>query len=284
MSTSIAEVGAGVISERNELHGTGWRDCTYAAFMRMCADAGVIFPLADDLDREREALERSDTWPDEQGAPLSAGVEAAMHRYGFAGHEVTALRSALLNVGQTLVVQGTNSRLPAHLRRWDPAFTDGHAVAVRVEPAGCRWLDPEAPMGYAGEIVALDTILHWAWGAQYARQARAGEVSTGDPMISVPADVTINSSHFLVLLAGTVIYQTPNGIIVKTISESHEADYIGDAGKGWSAIEIKVPPSIAYVKLSAPPVLKPPIPKKKIAVTLTLDGKAVVGSPITLEI
>ena len=43
--TDLATVGSGVISERRELYGTAWRDCTYAAGMMCCRDAGVQFPL-----------------------------------------------------------------------------------------------------------------------------------------------------------------------------------------------------------------------------------------------
>lgn len=168
--TSLATVGKGVISERRELYAAGWKDCTQAAAMRCCADAGVVFPLAADLDAEREALERSDAWPDEAGAPMWAIVQAMQRRYGYSGAPVTSLASALRTPGFTLLVQGKYSDFPTAQRRWSPAGTFGHAVAYRVlSEVGGTLLDPQAPMGFAGDTVTPAVMEAFAWGASTTR-------------------------------------------------------------------------------------------------------------------
>jgi hypothetical protein len=170
--TTLADVGRGVISERRELHGSSWVDCTQAAAMRACADAGVVFPLAD-LDQEREALERADDYPDEAGATMAAIVTAMQRRYGYSGTAVTDLHVALRMPGYTLLVQGTYPQFPSAQRRWSPLFRGGHAVAYRVlSEFGGTLLDPLAPMGFAGDTVTPAVMDAFAWGAATTRAMR----------------------------------------------------------------------------------------------------------------
>ena len=175
--TSLADVGTGVISERRELHASGWKDCAYASAMRACADAGVTFPLADDLDAEREALERSDTMPDEQGATMAQLVLAMDTRYGYSGSAVSSMASAVRVPGRTLVAMGPFSRLPPIQRRWS-SRSFGHAISYRVDTATAgTLLDPLAPMGFPGDVVPPDVIEHFCWGAASMRSMEWASMS-----------------------------------------------------------------------------------------------------------
>jgi hypothetical protein len=187
----------GVISERRELHGQGWKDCAYASGMMLARDAGVRFPLAD-LDREREALERSDHRRDETGAMLTDLVEAMTTRYHWAGHAVADLDQALLVPGRTLVVNGTYGHFPARLRRWDD-FLAGHSIAVRVTASGLVVMDPMAPMGYPGDHATVSEVMRFAWGPAQSRIGAWGEakpkavpiyhiVVSGDTLIGIAAE------------------------------------------------------------------------------------------------
>lgn len=174
--TTQAQVGKGVVSERRELFSPTQNDCTDAGIIRMVMDAGIVLPLFYDLDREREALERSNSRPDETGETIGSIVEAATNRYHFAGHSVTDLRASLTTPGTIVLVQGWNYRLPKRLRAY-PNFGGGHAGDVRVNrDASLTWLDPGRPHGYRGDPITLAEALHFAWGARYARQATWGEV------------------------------------------------------------------------------------------------------------
>jgi hypothetical protein len=171
----------GVISERNELHGHGWKDCTQSGGMMLYRDAGGKFPLKN-LDQEREALERSDDWPDEQGAPIDAIIQAMNKRYHFSGHEVVDLGDQLDVPGTSIFVQGDNSKLPQRLKHWDPNFNGGHAGTIQVLGKYLLlWLDPEAPMGYPGDFITKAEVLRWAWGPKYARWAKWGELRPRKP-------------------------------------------------------------------------------------------------------
>lgn len=190
--TTLVTVGRGAISERNELHGTGWYDCTQASAMRACADAGIVFPLAD-LDLEREALERADDYPDETGATMAAIVTAMSRRYRYSGAAVSDLHAALRTPGYTLLVQGAYPQFPTAQRRWSPKFQGGHAVAYRVNtPTSGTLLDPMAPMGFAGDTVTPAVMEAFAWGASTTRAmkwAKPPETSTGEDMAGLKFNI-----------------------------------------------------------------------------------------------
>ena len=169
-----------VWSERGELHATGWKDCVYSSGLMALIYGGFTdFPLGIYTDQEREALERSDDQPDETWSTDDILAVAVKRRYGLTLRPLDIeLDPALDRVGTALVLIGVNGRLAAGhtLRRWDPDFIGGHAVTVIPKGAGkVLWLDPEAPMGYAGDITDTATVLRWASGRASARVVREGE-------------------------------------------------------------------------------------------------------------
>lgn len=237
--TTLADVGLGNISERRELHATGWRDCTQAAAMRGCADHGIVFPLAD-LDLEREALERSDDYPDEAGATMDAIVTAMDRRYGYSGDPVTDLRTALRTPGCTLLIQGTAGNLPDHQKRWDD-YMGGHAIAYRVlSPTGGTFLDPRAPMGFAGDAVTPAQMEAFAWGASTTRAFRwkpgllAGQ---GGEMIRVDPQVAKAALRIARVIAPTPLLRSPGGERVADAKVGYKYQLIG-SDSGYRAVVV----------------------------------------------
>lgn len=144
----------------------------------------TAFPLGIYTVAEREALERSDSQPDEVGASEFDITEAVRNRYKLALRVPTAsLGTSLNTAGIAMTVGGSNGRFPAghFLRRWDPGFAGLHEVCV-IPLGGGRslWLDPLAPWRYAGDIVNNTTVLSWAFGGtsyRYVKQDEFLEVS-----------------------------------------------------------------------------------------------------------
>lgn len=173
------------MTERTELHATGWRDCTYASGMMAVwfgRQGASIFPLGFTAE-EREALERSDDKPDEQGANINTDlILACQRRYGVTlRQQAGSLRAALAAAGPDafFVFAGSNGRWPAgdHFRRWDPGFAGNHATAGQGTGDGKTiwWMDPEAPATYAGEPIDIDHLMTWSFGDGWARVVTAGE-------------------------------------------------------------------------------------------------------------
>lgn len=155
-----------LMSERDEPHAPGWRDCMYAAGLMAVYKQGYRdFPLGFDAE-EREALERSDERPDEQGASVADLDTATMRRYGLKLGRVPRgdLGAALRGPATTgLVVAGVNRVLPKWLRRWTPRFAGAHSVYVQPMGDGLhvRWMDPMATWGYPGDVVDHGIVLAW---------------------------------------------------------------------------------------------------------------------------
>ena len=153
-------------TEPNTPHGE-LRDCTYSAGLMGLVFWGFDkFPLGAFTIAEREALERSDDQPDETGAGLGDLVTAIKRRYSIilAISRISLLARLHDRTDLGFVVQGVNGNLPKghDLRRWDPAFTGGHAWFVHPEGNGeVRVYDPEAPMGYGGDVVPWATVTKW---------------------------------------------------------------------------------------------------------------------------
>jgi hypothetical protein len=163
-----------VWSERNDPNSKGgaWRDCEYSAgLMALIFGGHVAFPKGIYSIAEREALERSDSQPDETGASHEDLRLAVKNRYGhsLAIHGAADLAALLRTPNLALVVQGINGNLSPGdgLRRWDRAFAGNHAVCVLTmwNAAGqALWLDPEAPWRYKGQLVTQAKIKTWAKG------------------------------------------------------------------------------------------------------------------------
>jgi hypothetical protein len=170
-----------VWSERLEPGGGGWKDCTYCAGLMALVFGGFTkFPLGAYTVKEREALERSDNQPDETGASLDDLILAVHTRYGIAWSKsrTAVLAKHHARADLAFVVQGRNGNLPRghRLRRWDPTFTGAHCVTVIPTGDGThlRWLDPLAPMGFAGDVTDWATVMKWIGSMPFCITIRKG--------------------------------------------------------------------------------------------------------------
>jgi hypothetical protein len=184
-----------VWSERNELHDpTGTEHDCYVAAPLMCLVYGgkVDYPLGIYTAQEREALERSDTRPDEEGGTPDDADLAIKTRYGLAMHKVAeASLGEAWKVGRALSVGGRLANFPdgSPLRRYAPTYTGGHRVCViPTGPAAGRWLDPLAPWKYAGDSVSIAQVGLFAKGraASDLRYVNANEYATQAGGIEMP--------------------------------------------------------------------------------------------------
>lgn len=166
-----------VWSERNEPAPTrGWHDCVYSAFLEALEGAGLARLAGVDRVAEREALERSqNVYAPEAGSSLAAGEQAVRNRYGLTPARSLSLAPLLDTPGLVIVAAGVNSRMPARLHRWDPAFTGSHAVCFATSETGITILDPEAPDKYAGDPITRAEALAW-WDRTSVRYWRIGEL------------------------------------------------------------------------------------------------------------
>lgn len=158
-----------------------WYACVYAAYLAALAVAGhARWPLGVFTNAERWAFEASQTIkPQGTSGNFTAADQAAATRYG----PSRVLRAAadlavlLATPGLVIAVAGSNDRLVTRLRRWQPAYTGGHAATiVTLGPAGLLWLDPLAPMSYAGEPISAAELMAW-WNANPVRYFRVGELT-----------------------------------------------------------------------------------------------------------
>jgi hypothetical protein len=160
-----------VWSERPEPNASGLKDCTYSAGLSALIYGGhTAFPLGIYTVAEREALERSDAQPNETGASLSDLIVAVKARYHLTltQNAANTLPVHLARTNVALVVQGKMGNFPvgSDIRRWDPDFTGAHCVCV-VALGGdrFRWLDPLAPMKFAGDVVSDLMVKKFAIGS-----------------------------------------------------------------------------------------------------------------------
>lgn len=160
-----------VWSERNELHDpTGSEHDCYVAAPLMCLVYGgkLSYPLGIYTALEREALERSDGRPDEEGGTPSDADEAIQKRYGLSMHIPTeASLGEVTIVGRALSVGGRLANFPVghRLRRYAPAYLGGHRICyIPISRLSGTWLDPLAPWLYAGEQVTLAEVGLFAKG------------------------------------------------------------------------------------------------------------------------
>lgn len=263
--TTLAEVGKGVISERRELYAVGLKDCGQASFLRALADHGVIFPLANDLEAEREALERSDSYPDETGAPMWALVQAAERRYGYSGDAVAVMATAVRTPGFTLVMQGPFDRFPLFQQRWQLGGTFGHAVAYRVLSATeGTLLDPLAPMGFLGDRVTPEVMERFCWGPSYTRSMK-----WETPMLKStdfpPAPKIVN------IPVGKTIYDL-SGVADFDLSVAAKDVYAPFVSGIWRAI-VRRTGEVALVKVADCTNVRPLVADVKHNWALTEDGK-----------
>lgn len=173
------------------------RDCIYAANLMVLVFAGFRnFPEGAFTPEERNALETEDDRPDNTGATHTDSDVAIQRRYHVTMRKppgpterwtAKQLRAELNRVGNAYAIAGQYNRLSDHLRRHDLNFLGNHDVCV--VPLGngqVRWLDPLAPMGFAGEDVAIDTVLDYANIDNDARWLKKDELAGMAPDSTMP--------------------------------------------------------------------------------------------------
>lgn len=166
-----------VWSEREYPH---YRDCAFSMALDLLVFSGFTnFPLGIYSTAEREAFERAGSHVAETGTSIAQVHENLKNRYSldFPALDVP-IDKALTHIGTGLGLFGINGNLPQgdSWRRWDPSFTGIHAVSVYPLGNGVsRVLDPEAPMGFQGDIVSNTKILRWHSGRSEAIVAKENQ-------------------------------------------------------------------------------------------------------------
>jgi hypothetical protein len=142
-----------------------WEDCTWASLVMLgnAAYASAHYPSTQ---AEYEALRRASGDTMTGGSNLDDGVKGMDKRWGWHGTMMSDSLFALnaLKVGQGVALQGRMSEVSVHLRRWDPKFIGAHCAYVQREANGYWWMNPEAPLSYAGEFVLLAELRAYAKG------------------------------------------------------------------------------------------------------------------------
>jgi hypothetical protein len=178
---------SGQLKVWSERRPGAWDQCTEGAYLMALVYGGHrAFPAGRYTDAERDALDAA-TPPDPAAggstfALLDAGARA---RYGLHLHRINdgsraGLTAELREPGQALAIAGSLGNLAAghRLRRWQPNYTGGHAIAVVTLGGGrCWWGDPLAPMRDPGDEVSVSTVLSFAWYPNDARVVRDGELA-----------------------------------------------------------------------------------------------------------
>lgn len=199
-------------------HGSVF-DCVYSANLMVLVHAGFRnFPLGAFTVEERNALD-----PENIGADHTISDVAIKDRYHVTMRQppdgewsADELRAELNSAGNAYAVAGMYDRLPAALRL--SSFAGAHDVCVIPFGDGrVRWLDPLAPMGSAGEIVSVDTVLRYAFIPNDARWLKENELAgvaadttmpQGDEMTWLPNFKPV-PPFIAVTRAGTVLYKGP---------------------------------------------------------------------------
>lgn len=161
-----------------------WDQCTEGAYLMALVYGGWRdFPEGIYTDAERNALDAS-TPPDPPagGSTFPLVDTGAKRRYGVTLHRIpdgtkAELARQLDIPGQGFAIAGSLAAFPPghRLRRWDPAYEGGHAVAVVSLGDGlCWWGDPLAPMGFDGDRVTTAHVLQFAWYPSDARVITGG--------------------------------------------------------------------------------------------------------------
>ena len=172
-----------------------WDQCTECAYLMVLEWAGQSFPLGAYTAAERDAFDAAHE-PDFAGGGATFPIcdKGSDKRYGLTLRRIadgtrTGLTRELSTVGNALAIAGRLSHFPPghFLRRWQPSFSGGHAIAVVNDgQPKLLWLDPLAPDGHPGDRVSISDVLTFAWYPNDARVARKEE--HGPMYIDVPPD------------------------------------------------------------------------------------------------
>lgn len=160
-----------VWDERDDYTACTWR----STLMVIVASGFTAFPLGAYTVEEARAFRDGDA-----RLNFSGPVEHALSRYGItvqspAPYSQTGLREALSTPGRAYAVAGRTANFPAghSIRRWDPVFAGFHAVCVIPLGGGlCRWLDPLAYTGFAGDTVSVADVVDTFAAGNYPNDAR----------------------------------------------------------------------------------------------------------------
>lgn len=172
-----------------ESSGIGWTDCTWCSILMVCDGGGnTKWPLGHHTEAERKAFRAGDP-----RLNFAGGVEHAKSRYGITVASPTPysqaqLKTALSTNGRIFAVAGKLANFPAghRLRRWAPTFSGFHAVTVVPLGGGAvTWLDPLAPMGYAGERATAAEVADVFALGNYPNDARYMTAAGDDSMTIV---------------------------------------------------------------------------------------------------
>lgn len=172
-----------------------WTQCSECGYLMGLRFAGfTAFPHGANSDAERDAFTATEI---DRAAHRAAGDpmfpllnDAAMRRYGVRLRPIalpranaSQLRAMLLTQGIIVVLPGSYAKFPAghRLRRWQRSYVLGHIVAAVALGGGrLHWLDPLAPMGYAGEPASVDEAMLFAWTPSDAHFAGVRELEDHD--------------------------------------------------------------------------------------------------------
>jgi hypothetical protein len=160
----MTKLAGGVLSERKS--PGPWDDCT------LCS-AGMLAQHAGGVRRSRASIRIASGVYDRSGISDPTTLEHAERAIHKLWPSIKIERATVdwvtlvrkLRNGYGAVVQGRQGVLDAHLRRWDPGYTGGHACFVCDGLADTvLWYDPLAVEGYAGERVSWVTLHKWMLG------------------------------------------------------------------------------------------------------------------------
>jgi hypothetical protein len=189
-----------------------YTDCTWCAILMAIVGSGFdAFPLGAYTHPERRAFRGTSAILN-----FSGPVAAAQARYGItvvrpAPYSPEELRAALRIPGRVYAVAGRLANYPAGhpRRRWDPTFAGFHAVAVQTlgDDVG-RWLDPLAPMGFAGDSIDVDEVVDVFAVGNYPNDARYLEVAE-DAMKLQGTPVTPLQNKKVTVRKGTTFVKDP---------------------------------------------------------------------------
>ena len=175
-----------------------WTQCSECGYLMGLVYAGFhAFPHGANSDAERDAFTATEIDRDATraaGRPMFPLLNvASATRYGVGLRPIALprasaaqLREKLSTTGTLVVLPGSYARFPAghRLRRWQRSYIGGHMVdAIAMGGGRIHWLDPLAPMGYAGEPATVDDAMRFAWTPSDAHFAIPGELEDHD-MIS----------------------------------------------------------------------------------------------------
>lgn len=197
---------------------TSYTDCTYCSILMVVAASGfTAFPLGLNTHPERVAFRGGDP-----RLNFAGGVDRAKARYGItiqspAPYSKEGLRAALMQSGRAYAIAGRTANFPAGhtLRRWDPTFSGTHAVAYIPDGLGVgQWLDPLAPMGYAGQNVTVSQVVDTFCTGVFPNDARF--LTLGDAMPKIDLISYPDGPHTCNIPAGGTVQGWSDTALVKT--------------------------------------------------------------------